>query len=58
MPSGLDRKVQRVQEEGMCWKKYTVAYDGKGEDWDGTVLGEEVAEVLQEVMIKKTPKVT
>ena len=53
MPSGLDRRIQRVQEEGMYQKKYAVAYDGKGGDRDGTVLGEEVVEVLQEVMIKK-----
>jgi len=37
----------------MYWKKYAVACDGR-EVWDGTVLGEEVVEVLQEVMVKKT----
>lgn len=53
MPSGLSRKIQIVSEERLYWKKNAVAYDGKGEDWDGTVLGEEVAEVLQNLTITK-----
>lgn len=39
MPSGLGGKMLRIQEEGMCWEKYAVA-------WGGTVLGEVVVEVL------------
>lgn len=32
-------------------EKYALAYDGKGEDRDGALLGEEVTEILQEMTI-------
>lgn len=37
----------------MCWKKYALAYDRKGEDPNGALLGEEVTEILPELTITK-----